>query len=277
MDSLAHYRVFSFGGGRQSMAVLVAQSLGLLPYTFDYFVFANVGAKAEKPATLRYLNEVAKPYAERHGIKLIETERINRQGKPVDLYEYTMAADKSVPIPVYMAGGAPGNRTCTTDWKIKVIDRWVKGMASGLRVEIGLGISLDEVERMKVSQWSDRQAGKEGRPLGYWKRPVYPLIDLRWFVNDCVNLIESAGLPLPVKSSCWFCPFQSRSQWVDMRRSDPDLFDRALGLEARINQTREHLGRDSVYLHRALQPLDQAVSSQMSLFPDDDCTGYCHT
>lgn len=273
----ADKRVFSFGGGRQSMAVLIAQSLGLLPYTFDYFVFANVGAQAEKPATLRYLNEVAKPYAERHGIKLVETERRNRQGQSVDLYQYTMTADKSVPIPVYMSGGAPGNRTCTTDWKIKVIDRWVKALASGSRVEIGLGISLDEVERMKVSTWSDRQPGKEGRPLGFWKRPVYPLIDLRWSVNDCVNLIESVGLPLPPKSSCWFCPFQSKSEWIEMRRSDAELWTRALGLESRINETRAALNRDRVYLHRALQPLSQAVSSQMNLFPDDDCSGYCHT
>jgi hypothetical protein len=61
-------RVFSFGGGVQSTAVLVMQAFNMLPQPYDAFVFANVGADSENPATIQYVEEYAKPFAEEFGI-----------------------------------------------------------------------------------------------------------------------------------------------------------------------------------------------------------------
>jgi hypothetical protein len=47
-----NYRIFSFGGGVQSVSVMVLQSLGKVQY--DEFVFANVGEDSENPGTLQY-------------------------------------------------------------------------------------------------------------------------------------------------------------------------------------------------------------------------------
>jgi len=63
-------RIFSFGGGRQSMAVLVLAAQGKVQY--DAFLFANVGDDAENPDTLIYLRDYAYPFAEKHGLHLEE-------------------------------------------------------------------------------------------------------------------------------------------------------------------------------------------------------------
>lgn len=58
---MKHIRVFSFGSGVQSVAVLALQKLHKLPKPYDYFVFANVGNDSESPDTLQYLNDIVRP------------------------------------------------------------------------------------------------------------------------------------------------------------------------------------------------------------------------
>lgn len=117
-------RVFSSGGGVQSTAALVLSAQGKINYPVH--VFANVGDKAESPATIVYVRDVIKPYAAEHGIEWVEVCKRDKDGNLIDLYDYTMTSTHSIPIPVRMAGsGAPGNRTCTQDWKIKVISRFL--------------------------------------------------------------------------------------------------------------------------------------------------------
>jgi len=72
-------RVFSYGGGVQSTAVLVLTVQGKLSY--DAFLFANVGDDSEHPKTLAYVRNVAMPYAEKHGVQLIELRRKTHDGR----------------------------------------------------------------------------------------------------------------------------------------------------------------------------------------------------
>jgi hypothetical protein len=99
--------------------------------------------------------------------------------------------------------------------------------------------------------------------------------------RDCVTLIAEAGLPVPPKSSCWFCPYQRREQWQRLHNDNPALFDAAVALEQRINEKRASLERDNVYSHASLIPLDRAVGDQsdmFSAFEDAACeSGYCMT
>jgi hypothetical protein len=104
------------------------------------------------------------------------------------------------------------------------------------------------------------------------------LLDLRMTRADCRRVIEQAGLPVPPKSSCWFCPFHKPDQWTQLKREQPELFDKAVAVEVLLNGRREGKGKDHVYLHKTLVPLSQAVGDQMTMdFPDDmPCdTGYC--
>src|SRR5215469_5532619 len=120
-------KVFSYGGGVQSTAALVLAAQGGIDYRT--FLFCNVGNDSEHPATLTYVHDVAMPYAKAHKLELIELQRTwqvgDRAGQPVTLYGQLMkSGSRTIGIPVRMSNGAPGNRSCTIDFKIEVVDRW---------------------------------------------------------------------------------------------------------------------------------------------------------
>lgn len=260
-------RVFSFGGGRQSHAVMCLQAAGLLHY--DLFIFSNVGLDSENPDTIEYIEKYTKPFAQKHHIPFIEIQK-TRRGKVLTLMEFAMEQNRSVPLPAYLSTGAPANRTCTVEFKIRVVDRYLR--THGIRAEIcGLGISTDEFQRAKTQEW------KIDITTGQLKRLEYPLLDLRLNLNSCVKIIRDNGLPEPPKSSCFFCPFHSPAEWIRIKNQKPQLFEKAVELEKRLNEKRQYLGRDRMFLHRNLIPLEQAVGSQMDLFNEMDVceSGYC--
>lgn len=263
-------RAFSFGGGRQSTAALVLAALGQLDV--DLFVFANVGDDAENPDTIAYVNTYSKPYAAAHGVELVEVQRSFRDGRDPSLYQYTLNAGRSIPLPMRMSGtGAPGNRTCTTDWKVGVIAKYLQRERGWTKWEMGLGISWDEVHRMRDLEHREQ----DGYVL------TYPLIEQRLTVADCQRIVAEAGLPPPPKSSCWFCPFHDLPAWARLRLHRPDLFEKSVELERVLNERRVELGKDALYLTTRLVPLDVAVpegADQLELFGDEACsTGYCWT
>lgn len=278
-------RFFSYGGGVQSTAMLVlaayalhvrlgTQSMralrALLPpicadlsdeylldtLTFTIFLFCNVGDDAENPATLQYVQDVAQPFAARMGLTLHELRRYRRDGQQETLWERLIKENsRSVPIPVRMDNGAPGNRTCTVDFKIRISSAEIKryGATATQPAIVGLGISLDEFHRMRAAS---------GRPA---EQLVYPLIDLRLRRADCIAIIERAGVPVPPKSACFFCPFHSMAEWQRMKREVPDLYEKSVWLESLLNARRDRLGKDHVWLTRFAKPLDQAVGAGVQL------------
>jgi hypothetical protein len=297
-------KVFSYGGGVQSTAALVLAAQGKIDY--QTFLFCNVGADSENPETLSYVREIARPFAERSGLAFHELQRVRRDGSIETIYgEITRPDNRSIGIPVYMSSGAPGNRSCTLDFKIAVCDRWLKahGVKTQLHQEaqvrktwrwlssvpkdhydehgtpdpvwsfprplavVGLGISLDEFQRMRTN------SGLE------WKQLDYPLIDLRLDRSQCMNMIAGAGLPVPPKSSCWFCPYHSTRAWQDLRTRRPDLFEKAVELETLINERRALLGKDRVWLSSKLKPLMRVTTDhvQLSLLEHEEMceSGYC--
>lgn len=267
-------RVFSFGGGVQSMAALVLAAQGVINY--QTFLFANVGEDSENPETLAYAREIAFPFAAQTGLNIYEVQKTRRDGSVETIYQrITRPGSRSIEIPVHLSNGAPGRRACTVEFKIRLLDQWLKRefQAHQYGVEVGLGISLDEWARMRTNSDPDTMG---------WKTLAYPLIDLRLDRAACQEIIRAANLPIPPKSSCWFCPYHSARNWQDLRDRQPELFAQAVALERLINERRAMLGRDSVYLSRKCKPLLQATSEylQPSLFDEDEqmCeSGYCFT
>lgn len=261
-------RTFSYGGGVQSTAALVLAAQGKID--FPIFVFSNVGDDSEHPTTLEYVNAIAKPYAAANGIELVELRYTQRNGKQPTLYQVIIGDNRSIDIPMRVSNGAPGNRSCTEDFKIKVIDRWLKvnGATKDMPAVIGLGISLDEFSRMRTDD--------SRYPF---KRKEYPLIDMRLTRQDCINIIGRAGLPVPPKSSCWFCPFHRLTEWRRMKEHEPHLFAAAINLEKRVNEKRASFGKDPLFLTDKLIPLDRAVQhTQHELDFDLACeSGFCMT
>jgi len=268
-------RVVSFGGGVQSTALLVLAAQDVIPHRV--FLFANVGTDSEHPATLTYLRDHAAPYAAAHGIALHQLDRLRRDGSTETLWgRLTKEGSRSLPIPVRMSNGAPGTRSCTADFKIRVVGKWLKahGASAANPAEVAIGISLDEIERVNK---------RRAQP---YELPVYPLLEhappLRR--TDCARIIRAAGLPVPPKSACFFCPFHRPATWAEMARDEPELFARCCGLEDLLNTRRAALGRDPVWLTRFNTPLAQAVGVAQQTLPgldtgdDGQCdNGACFT
>ena len=309
-------RTVSYGGGVQSTALLVLAAEGKID--FRTFLFANVGADSERSRTIWYVENVAKPYADEHGLTLHELHRAPAKGiarvecwyggaaepTPADLcgdgmarcpscgrvvkvvdgmFEWhvqpetlwgrlTREGSRSLPIPVRMSNGAPGNRSCTADFKIRVIGRWLRdhGATEAAPATVALGISTDEIERAKPG--IDPQATYQFR--------VYPLLDLGLRRSDCQRIISGAGLPVPDKSACFFCPFHDLNTWREMAREEPDEFARACWLEEHLTKQRADLGKDPVFFTRFGRPLREVMDDSQGAFDLglDGCdTGYCFT
>jgi hypothetical protein len=265
-------RVVSYGGGVQSTALLVLAARGEI--NFGTFLFANVGDDSEHPATLAYVREIATPYAARSGVDVHELKRRRRDGATETLMQRLNRPDtRSIPIPVRMANGAPGRRNCTADFKIRVVGRWLRehGATAEVPAAVGIGISLDEIHR------ANRRRREAHEVI------EYPLLDLGLRRDDCKRIITEAGLPVPPKSSCFFCPFRTVDAWHHQRRYEPELFAQSVRLEETINRRRVALGRDAVYLTRYGVPLPLAIPDARPE-PDDvdedegQCdSGWCMT
>lgn len=241
--------VIAYGGGVQSTAMVVLAATGRLHA--DAALFCNVGDDSEHPASLRYVADVATPWAAERGFTIHTLHRHRRDGTHETLMgRLVKEGSRSLPIPVRMSNGAPGTRSCTADFKIRVIAKWVKahGASEANPADVLIGISTDEMERA---------ARRREAP---YERTVYPLLDLGLDRSACAQIICDAGLPVPPKSSCYFCPFHRPQAWAEMRRDEPDLFEKSAQLEDLLNERRTMLGKDHVYLTRFAKPLREAVA-----------------
>lgn len=253
----------SYGGGVQSTALLALAAAGTIPHRV--FLFANTGDDSEAPETLAYVREVAAPFAAANGLELHELDRVMRDGSIETVLSRIARTAKSEVIPVRSsAGGPPLSRSCTADFKRKVLGRWLKanGATAQSPAHVAVGISLDEIHR----------ANRKAEP---YERLSYPLVGigeddccattLKVRRNDCRRIILDAGLPVPPKSSCWFCPFHSLSAWQDQRRDTPETFAAACQLERDLTAK----AGAPRYLTRYGAPLASVVPADADLLPLD--------
>lgn len=271
-----HLNVISYGGGVQSTAMIILATQGKIPGV-DAALFVNVGDDSEHPSTLKYVREVMTPWASERGLQVHEL-RPRRYGIPTSILgEITRPGSRRDLIPVFGEHGGPMRRACTADFKIETIYQTLR--ASGATPEnpayVQLGISADEIQR----------AGR-GASVPIELRQ-YPLLDMGLTRNDCAKIIEEAGLPVPRKSACFFCPFHSAQTWSEMRRDEPELFNEAQRLEDFLQARKERLGLRKVFLTRKgaenktrLSDTFQAAESldSESEIGSDGCdSGFCWT
>lgn len=189
-------KVLSLGAGVNSVALLVLKAQGKVD--FDLAIFADTGA--EHPETYQYIEQTIKPFCAKHSIKLAFCK-----SKGKDLYEQFWAW-KMVPLRRY--------RICTDHFKIRVIKKYLCKNYPDEQVITLLGFDAGEAKRAK------QNCGNE-----------YPLIDLGIDRNGCREIIKEAGLPIPIKSGCYVCPFQKVHAIRWLKRVHPDLYEKAVALE----------------------------------------------
>lgn len=169
-------------------------------------------------------------------------------------------------------------RHCTYNYKIVPIVRKVRELAgikrgeTKIRVTQWIGISLDEMRRMK-----------ESRDL--WSRHRWPLIEKRMTRQACLDWMEKKGYPMPPRSACVYCPFHSSKEWRRLQLEEPEGFAEAVRVEGELQTLHASITangkiRGTPFLHRCCKPLDtidfrsDVELGQMVLW-DDECTGMC--
>ncbi len=202
-----------------------------------------------------------------------------RQGRKV-----TGRSFVDVPLFLVDENGKKGmlRRQCTTDYKIRPINRRIRSLAGGQprrpfpranRVEMWIGISLDEVTRMKPS-WES------------WIDHRWPLVDLGMTRQHCLDWFASEypGRHLP-RSACVICPYRSTEHWLELKQSEPASYEEAVSFDRWLRSRKTNPVRKLIngrpYLHPARRPLATVIaegemgSTGSADAFDEECEGMC--
>lgn len=196
--------VVAYGVGRDSTALLVElHRRGVRP---DAILFADTGG--EKRQTYEYLPVIGRWLAA-VGFPPVTVVRYAPRHAPYRTLEGNMVLNATLP-------GATFNRgSCTMKYKVVPQTRWTRrwppaldAWRRGQKVLKLIGFEADEGYRLRRAD-ARAHAGR-GSDAKERERFAfrYPLMDWGYDLNKCVAIIESVGLPVPVKSACFFCPNQ---------------------------------------------------------------------
>lgn len=166
--------------------------------------------------------------------------------KPKEGTLYNYCAEKRMVPAIYP-------RWCTRQFKISVMFKYYQKPCFQF-----IGFDFSEAKRARIST----EQGVENR---------YPLIEAEIDRNDCKKIIKSNGLPIPMKSGCYICPYQKVSQWKELRRKHPVLFCKAIQLENNNMEYRKEKGKAPMTISPRKIKLQALVDeNQRQLFKEDE-------
>ena len=106
---------------------------------------------------------------------------------------------------------------------------------------------------------------KESRELDIHNE--FPLATAKMTRKDCKQFILDHHLEVPIRSGCWFCPFQRNEQWRRLKRTHPDLYEKAKTLEQANMVRRAKQGKLPLTLSANRKRLEViTMEGQMELF-----------
>ena len=262
----ADLKVISLGMGVQSTAVYLMSSMGYKLKRADVAIFAD--PQAEHYKTYDMLRWLLKWKEENNGIPIIVNKDYNIL-KDILNSRNSLGA-KWITIPAFGEKGGMIMRQCTGEYKIRPVQRSVRRLHK-LKprqrmkpTEMWLGISTDEIERMKDSRM-------------YNIKYFYPLIYHGISRTDCVNFFKENNFPVPIKSSCVFCPYHSNSFWKDVQKENGAAWKTSVKVDKTIRNQSQKGEEDKLYIHNSCKPLEEIDfdDKQLPLFEGFDCEGHC--
>ena len=258
-------RVISLGWGTQSFGLAAMSALGVLP-PVDVAIHADT--THERSETYKFAARWT-PWLEERGVRVV-TVRPQRCTSPV------VNDWGGVFIPAYTltpsAGGGQLRRQCTGDWKIRPIRRWLQAHRNGAQVEMWLGITLDEMRRMKpanVKYITHRWPFLERE---HWSGRMMLRSDVVAWLRR--NLGDDA---VPPRSACYFCPYHSRAEWRDLRDNGNGDWQRAVDFDLAIRKLRPPYDLFVCAERVPLTDLDLSTPADRGQLPlwENECTGIC--
>lgn len=198
---MKEYHILSLSGGKDSTA-LAFYIKENMPEIFEKLEFVFCDTECELSETYDYLNKV-EVFLGKPILKI----------KPYQSFEHLMDTQNYFPSPV--------RRWCTVELKTKPFKRFVKNILQDKEniIYLYIGIRADEPKRAKYNKYNNLQI-----------KEVYPLFDNGFTKQDVLDLLENNGIGLPdyykwsSRSGCYFCPYQSKMNWLNLYNYYPDLF-----------------------------------------------------
>jgi hypothetical protein len=235
----------AYGLGVDSTAIIVGFVMkGIRP---DFILFADVGA--EKESTYAYL-PIIQQYLKENNFPPVTVVKYEPKFSPYTTIEGNMVMNATLP------GATFGRGSCTVKWKIKPQEKWEKQNVKGT---ITKAIGFEAGEEYRQLRANDKaHAGSGGRTDCY-----YPLIQWGWDRDECKARIEEAGLPVPPKSACIFCP--------NMKPHELDgLTEEELGRIVRVEVMAEPYNRKVEGLWRRRRKIDDRAGSITEYLVEND-------
>ena len=272
-------RFISLGGGVQSTVLALMADEGEFGEAPDVAIFADTGWEpAGVYENIAWLSSTL-------SFPVVTTS--NGRSLREDAHQGVNVKGKTaMAIPLFTQSREDGSagllpRQCTDHYKIRPIHHAVKRhlgfdpsrrMPSGVSVETWLGISAEEVLRIR-----DSHVG--------WNVNRYPLVEHRMTRADCREwFAERFPDRALARSACAGCAFRSDEEWISLKRSDPALYADAVELDRDLRDTAAPAASTIVneaFLHSSRRPLDEAVEGAEHLKRIqprlwlDECQGVC--
>lgn len=278
MRGIPDLTIISLGGGVQSSVLALMAKHGLIRPMPDYAIFADTGWEPE--GVYRHLEWLS----EQLPFPVQTVRRSNIRDDILAGVNSTGQEFSAIPAFVRSYTGKTGiaRRQCTREYKLAPIELEMRDLLGlgfrqrieeDLSVELWIGISKDEIIRMKPSRlrWVDHR---------------WPLIDMGFSRADCIAWFAEAypERTLP-RSACIGCPYHTDAEWADMRRNDPAAWADAVFVDdsLRAGERAKRFGGE-MYLHNSMRPLAEIPLTTMAASEGEpaaavafgeECEGMC--
>lgn len=213
--------VVSYGLGVDSTAVLVGlQQRGIRP---DAILFSDTGS--EKEETYDYLVTInawlrSVGFPEVTVVKYVPKKfKWNRYST----LEGNCISNRTLPSLAF------GRKGCSLKWKAAILDKTVDQMfGKNVAVHRAIGYDCSPADNKRFAHAQSKSQGRAGDVF------IYPLQQWGWHRIECARQITAAGLPVPPKSSCFFCPAMKQHEVAEL---PADKLRRIVLMEANASVT----------------------------------------
>ncbi|MFG3112827.1 phosphoadenosine phosphosulfate reductase family protein [Streptomyces sp. NPDC048197] len=221
--------VLGLSGGKDSSALAIHMR-DRVP-DMEYF-FCDTGA--ELPETYEYLNRLEAAV----GKQIVRLNATRDFDHWLEVYQGTLPS--------------PQMRWCTKNLKLKPLEEWV----GDDDVISYVAIRADENRLGYVSTKPNISA-------------VFPFREDGIDRAGVDRILDEAGIGLPAyyewrtRSGCYFCFFQRKHEWVGLKDRHPELFEKAIAYEEKVNyrrtamQGREYTWSQGESLHELIARRDE--------------------
>ncbi len=210
MKFTPEYHILSLSGGKDSTALAFFMKENM-PEIFEKLELVFCDTECELPETYDYLNK----------IEVFLNKKII-QIKPEKSFEHLMTMSGYLPSPI--------KRWCTVELKTKPFLNFINNKKDGI-IYLYIGIRTDEIFRAKYNKYNNSKI-----------KEVYPFVDNGLIKIDIEDILKKTGINFPKyyewsnRSGCYFCPFQTKKNWINLYKNHPDLFYKAKSYEDERNK-----------------------------------------